>query len=107
MDLSFSCSCHDNFRHGVDVEQNSSVSVLTRFSWEACIYSQPGLLCPIRSKVAGFVQRHVWKLFYRSIKIHCVVFVVDGGESEDRPSEAIPVSCKPMFNMCWCESDIL
>lgn len=44
MDLSLSCSCHDSFRHGTDVEQNSSISVLTRFSWEACKYSQPGLL---------------------------------------------------------------
>eukprot|EP00438_Fugacium_kawagutii_P012658 Skav215613 [mRNA] locus=scaffold666:563816:567300:- [translate_table: standard] len=31
-------------------------------------------------------MRHLWKLFYHSIKIHCVIFVVDGGESEDRRS---------------------
>ncbi|CAE7839120.1 ARF1 [Symbiodinium sp. CCMP2592] len=29
-------------------------------------------------------MRPVWKLFYQSIKIHCVVFVVDANDSEQR-----------------------
>eukprot|EP00435_Cladocopium_sp_Y103_P052349 s518_g16.t1 len=52
-------------------------------------------------------MRHLWKLFYHSIKIHCVVFVVDGGESEDRIDVAkrhlhVLMNEAELRNTCFC-----
>eukprot|EP00437_Effrenium_voratum_P039848 CAMPEP_0181463626 /NCGR_PEP_ID=MMETSP1110-20121109/35010_1 /TAXON_ID=174948 /ORGANISM="Symbiodinium sp., Strain CCMP421" /LENGTH=220 /DNA_ID=CAMNT_0023588327 /DNA_START=33 /DNA_END=692 /DNA_ORIENTATION=+ len=52
-------------------------------------------------------MRHLWKLFYQSIKIHCVVFVVDGGEAEERINLAkrhlhVLMNEAELRNACFC-----
>ncbi|CAK9085513.1 unnamed protein product [Durusdinium trenchii] len=52
-------------------------------------------------------MRHIWKLFYQSIKIHCVVFVVAGDETEERIDAAkrhlhVLMSEAELRNTCFC-----
>mmetsp|Transcript_35878 Transcript_35878/g.82785 ORF Transcript_35878/g.82785 Transcript_35878/m.82785 type:complete len:227 (-) Transcript_35878:40-720(-) len=52
-------------------------------------------------------MRHVWKLFYQSIKIHCVIFVVDSPESEQRINMAkrhlhVLMNEAELRNACFC-----
>ncbi|CAE7394448.1 unnamed protein product, partial [Symbiodinium microadriaticum] len=52
-------------------------------------------------------MRPVWKLFYQSIKIHCVVFVVDANDSEQRINMAkrhlhVLMNEAELRNACFC-----